>query len=73
MALLIPFYQSEKLFSLIYDGYEENLLTELYMVHKNLKIPFNELYDMPVMYRRELVKIHNRVIEVENNRMKRMR
>ena len=57
----------------MYDGFEENLLTELYMVHKNLKIPFNELYDMPVMYRRELVKIHNRVIEVENDRMRRMR
>lgn len=70
MALLIPFYQSEKLFSLIYDGYEENLLTELYMVHKNLKIPFNELYDMPIMYRRELIRIHNRAIEMENERMK---
>jgi hypothetical protein len=54
----------------MYDGYEENLLTELYMVHKNLKIPFNELYDMPIMYRRELIRIHNRAIEMENERMK---
>ena len=54
----------------MYDGYEENLLTELYMVHKNLKIPFNELYDMPIMYRRELIRVHNRVIEQENERMK---
>lgn len=54
----------------MYDGYEENLLTELYMVHKNLKIPFNELYDMPIMYRRELIRVHNRAIEQENERMK---
>lgn len=54
----------------MYDGYEENLLTELYIVHKNLKIPFNELYDMPIMYRRELIRVHNRAIEQENERMK---
>ena len=73
MALLTPFYQSEKLFSLMYDGYEENLNTELYSVHKNLKIPFNELYDMPVMYRRDLIRIHNKMVEKENSRMKNMR
>ena len=38
VALSTPFYQSEKLFSLMYDGYEKNLQTELYSVHKNLKI-----------------------------------
>lgn len=54
----------------MYDGYEQNLLTELYMVHKNLKIPFTEIYDMPVMYRRDLIKTHNIVVKEENERMK---
>lgn len=54
----------------MYDGYEKNLQTELYSVHKNLKIPFNEIFDMPVMYRRDLIKIHNRIVEEENERMR---
>ena len=45
--------------------------TELYSVHKNLKIPFNELYDMPVMFRRDLINVHNQIIEQENEEMKR--
>jgi hypothetical protein len=49
----------------MYDGYEKNLHTELYSVHKNLKIPFNELYDMPVMYRRDMIAVHNRLVEKE--------
>ena len=48
-----------------------NLQTELYSVHKNLKIPFNELYDMPVMFRRDLINVHNQIIEQENEEMKR--
>ena len=54
----------------MYDGYEKNLQTELYSFHKNLKIPFNEIYDMPVMYRRDLIKVHNKIVEEENERMK---
>lgn len=54
----------------MYDGYEKNLQTELYSVHKNLKIPFNELYDMPVMFRRDLIKVHNKIVEEENERLK---
>lgn len=54
----------------MYDKYEENLITELYMVHKNLKIPFHEIYDMPVMYRRELIKVHNKIVDAENARMR---
>lgn len=55
----------------MYDNYEKNLQTELYSVHKNLKIPFNELYDMPVMFRRDLINVHNKMIEEENEEMKR--
>ena len=55
----------------MYDGYEKNLQTELYSVHKKLKIPFNELYDMPVMFRRDLINVHNQIIEQENEEMKR--
>ena len=54
----------------MYDGYEKNLQTELYSFHKNLKIPFNEIFDMPVMYRRNLIQVHNKIIEEENERMK---
>lgn len=50
----------------MYDGYEENLMTELYSVHKNLKISMKELYDMPVMYRRDLIKTHNKLVSEEN-------
>lgn len=52
----------------MYDGYEENLMTELYSVHKNLKISMKELYDMPVMYRRDLIKTHNKLVSEENER-----
>ena len=38
MALLIPFYQSEKLFSLMYDGYEENLLTKISIYDENMNV-----------------------------------
>ncbi len=55
----------------MYDGYEKSLQTELYTVHKNLKIPFNELYDMPVMFRRDLIQIHNKIVEEENEKMNR--
>ena len=55
----------------MYDGYDLNLQTELYTVHKNLKIPFTEIFDMPVMYRRDLIRVHNKVVADENERMKR--
>ena len=54
----------------MYDGYEKNLQTELYSFHKNLKMPFNEIFDMPVMYRRNLIQVHNKIVEEENERMK---
>lgn len=40
------------------------------MFHRNLKISFNEIYDMPVMFRRNLITIHNKVIEEENELIK---
>lgn len=43
-------------------------MTELYSVHKNLKISMKELYDMPVMYRRDLIKTHNKSVSDENER-----
>lgn len=55
----------------MYDGYEKNLQTELYSIHKHLRIPFSELYDMPVMFRRDLVKVHNKFVDEENNNLER--
>ena len=52
----------------MYDGYEESLATELYGIHKNMGISFTELYDMPVMYRRDLIRIHNKLVEEETRR-----
>ena len=54
----------------MYDNYEKNLQTELYAFHKNLNISFNEIYDMPVMFRRDLIRIHNKMVEDENERMR---
>lgn len=65
MAHLKPFYLSERLFSLMYDEYEQNLNIELYRAHKYLNIGWNELMDMPVIQRRNLVITHNIVMGEE--------
>lgn len=52
----------------MYDKFEENLNTEIYNIHKHLNIPFREIYEMPVMYRRDLVKIHNKEVQKENQK-----
>lgn len=53
----------------MYDGFEETLNTELYSVHKNLSISFTELYNMPVMYRRDMIKAHNKIVSQETQKI----
>lgn len=52
----------------MYDGFYKDLLTELYSVHKNMEISLTEIYEMPVMYRRDLIKTHNKIMEEEKEK-----
>ena len=71
VALLIPFLVSEILFSLQYDNYERNLLEELWMVHKNMKVSLTEIYNMPTYQRRAYIQIHNKIVKEETEYLKR--
>ena len=70
VALLIPFLVSEILFSLQYDNYERNLLEELWLVHKNMKVSLTEIYNMPTYMRRAYIQIHNKLVKEENEYLK---
>lgn len=65
-----PFYESEILFSLMFDGYEESLLSELYAFMKNLGVAFSDVISMPTYFRRGLIKAHNEAVEKESRRMR---
>ena len=39
-------------------------------MHKYLKISLDEIYRMPVDHRRDFIKIHNKVIEEEEKKLK---
>ena len=71
VALLTPFLVSEILFSLQYDNYERNLLEELWMVHKNMKVGLTEIYNMPTYQRRAYIQIHNKIVKEETEYLKR--
>ena len=71
VALLTPFLVSEILFSLQYDNYERNLLEELWMVHKNMKVSLTEIYNMPTYQRRAYIQIHNKIVKEETEYLKR--
>lgn len=70
VALLTPFLVSEILFSLQYDNYERNLLEELWMVHKNMKVSLTEIYNMPTYMRRAYIQIHNKIVKEETEYLK---
>jgi hypothetical protein len=70
VALLTPFLVSEILFSLQYDNYERNLLEELWMVHKNMKVSLTEIYNMPTYMRRAYIQIHNKIVREETEYLK---
>lgn len=69
VALLQPFLELETIFSLSSE-YLKNLKKQLYLMHKNMKIPLEELNRMPVDQRMELVLIHNMEAEKEINEFK---
>ena len=54
----------------MYDDFEKDLKEELFLVHKYMKIPFREIYQMPVFERRIYRQIHNKVAQEEREAMK---
>lgn len=48
-------------------------MTELYRIHKYLNIPYTEILQMPVMYRRDLINIHNKIVEEEKEALNQKR
>jgi hypothetical protein len=59
------------LFSFLYHHlFQRGLKEEIYRMHKYLKISLDEIYRMPVDHRRDFIKIHNKVIEEEEKKLK---
>lgn len=66
MALSRHFLNGTILFSSISPDYEKLLKDELYGCFKYIKIPFSELYNMPIRDRKYYIMRHNRTVEEEN-------
>ena len=62
---MTPFFNSEILFSLIYDDYEKNLKEELWLCHKHMKFSMEEIERMPIQDRKYYVNLHNKAVEKE--------
>ena len=71
-ALLPPFLGSTILFSLI-SNFEKNLKHELWLCHKHMNLPMEELYNMPVSDRKNYILIHNKDVEKEKERLESIR
>lgn len=69
-ALLPPFLDSTIMFSVIYDDYEKNLLSELWSCHKYMNLSMTEIYDMPTYRRKFFIAEHNRLTEKEAEQFK---
>lgn len=70
VALSIHFLDSMILFSLIYNNYERDLKKELYLCHKNMNLTMDELYNMTISDRKYFIRVHNKVIEKEMEKIK---
>lgn len=70
MALSKPFFNSEKLFSLMFDGYETQLKEEIWRAHKYMNLTMHEIYDMTVADRRAYIQLHNKLTNEENEQYK---
>lgn len=67
-ARLIPFLNSEMMFSLIYNNYERDLKKELWLCHKNMELSISEIERMPIRDRKYYIREHNK--QVENEKQK---
>lgn len=66
VALTKPFLPLEKLCLSTFDGKEQILKKELFLLHKHLKFSMNELLEMPIQDRKFYLAKHNEEIEKEN-------
>ena len=66
MAHSRHFLSGTILFSSISPDYEKLLKDELYGCFKYIKIPFSELYSMPIRDRKYYIMRHNQTVEEEN-------
>lgn len=58
------------MFSVIYKDYETNLKKELWMCHKYMELPMNEIYEMTIRDRKFYIRTHNKAVEKETEAMK---
>lgn len=70
VAHLKPFFDSTILFSLMYNNYEKDLKTELWLCHKNMNLSMDEILNMPISDRKFYIYMHNKGIEEEKQKMK---
>lgn len=64
-ARSLRFFNSQILFSLIYDEYEKNLKREIWLCHKHMSLSLTELDNMPIQDRKYFVSLHNKGVEEE--------
>lgn len=69
-ALSTRFLESTIMFSLIYDQYEKNLKSELWMCHKNMNLTMDEIYGMTIHDRKFYIQTHNKAVEKEVEKMR---
>lgn len=72
VALSTPFLGSTILFSLT-SNYENNLKHELWLCHKYMDLTMDEIYNMPVIDRKNYIKIHNKQVEKEKEQLDKIR
>ena len=65
---MLRFLGSMMLFSLT-SNFEKNLKTELWLCHHNMKLSMEDLYNMTVADRKTYIKIHNRQMKIEKDRL----
>lgn len=66
-ALLIPFLDSQILFSLT-SNFEKNLKHELWLCHENMGLSMDELYKMTVFDRKHYIRLHNKYVEKQKEK-----
>lgn len=72
-AHLLPFLNSEMMFSLIYKNYEKDLKKELWLCHKHMDLSMSEIEKMPTRDRKYFILEHNKQIEIEKQQFKKKR
>lgn len=66
MAPSTPFFDSTILFSLT-SKYERALKRELWLVHRNMNLPMDDILRMPISDRHDFIVIHNNACKKEKD------